>query len=154
MPLDFNKYAQKGNEMVNRLAVKLGDEKDVHRAARILRSVLRALRNHLTVEESMQLLAQLPMALKGVYVDGWKFNGPQVRIHTMNDFAAEVIKEEGNISWRDFSMPEEIIAAIRAVWETLAEYVSEGELEDIAGVMPKKIQHEFRSWLPAESVKN
>ena len=68
MALDFEKYAAKGNEFLNRLAENLGDEDRAH-AARILRSTFRGLRNHLTVEESFQLLAQLPMALKSVYVE-------------------------------------------------------------------------------------
>jgi hypothetical protein len=43
-----------------------------------------------------------------------------------------------------------LFTAVRAVWETLAEYVSEGEMEDIAGVLPKQIQLETRSWLSVE----
>lgn len=148
MSLDFNKYAQKGNEMLNRLAVKLGDGNDVHRAGRVLRSTLRVFRNHLTFEESMQLMAQLPMALKGVYVDSWTLNKHADRIHTIEDFIAEVIREEGNVSWRDFSSREEAIAIVRAVWETLAEYISEGEMENMLDVLPKQIRQEFRSWLP------
>jgi len=57
MPLDFEKYAMKGNEFVNLLAKNLGDETGRARARRILRSVFRTLRNHLTLEESSDLLA-------------------------------------------------------------------------------------------------
>lgn len=150
MILDFNRYAQKGNEFVNRVAVKLYDDTDVARAGRIVRGVFHTFRNHLTVEESMQLLAQLPMALKGVYVDGWVLSKKYDRVRNIYEFAAELIKEEGISSWRDFSDTEEAIAAVRAVWETIAEYVSVGELENMLDVLPQPLQQDLRSWLPEE----
>jgi len=52
--------------------------------------VFHALRNWLSHEESFQLLAQLPMALKGVYVDGWKFDKAFNRLSHINDFLDEV----------------------------------------------------------------
>ncbi|HPM32772.1 MAG TPA: DUF2267 domain-containing protein [Chryseolinea sp.] len=63
--LDFEKYAMKGNEFLHALAVNLKDSDRAH-AARIVRSTFRVLRNRLSVEESLQLIAQLPMALKSV----------------------------------------------------------------------------------------
>jgi uncharacterized protein (DUF2267 family) len=72
MALDFEKYAAKGNEFVRLVAEDLQVSHD--RAGRIIRAVFHALRNRLNHEESFQLLAQLPMVLKGVYVDGWHFD--------------------------------------------------------------------------------
>jgi uncharacterized protein (DUF2267 family) len=65
MTLDFEKYAMKGNEFLNHLQVNLETPDRAH-AGRILRSTFRVLRNHLTFEESLQLLSQLPMAIKSV----------------------------------------------------------------------------------------
>lgn len=147
MSVDFMKYAHKGNEFLNRLSVRLGDPDNKDRAGRILRSVLHTLRDHITVEESMQLLAQLPMALKGVYVDGWKLNGHHDRVHSLDSFMAEVVRTEGPGSWRDFSSPEETAQAVKAVWETLNDYVTDQELEDVAGLMPKAIKEQLIDWL-------
>ena len=72
MSIDFEKYAIKGNEFVSLITNALSVPKE--RAGRIIRAVFHSIRNRLTHEESFQLLAQLPMSLKGVYVDGWKFN--------------------------------------------------------------------------------
>jgi uncharacterized protein (DUF2267 family) len=149
MPIDFEKYAAKGNEFMNQLAKKLGDESDRIHAARILRSTFRVLRKHLTQEESMQLLAQLPMALKSVYVEGWKINQAHSRIKTIEDFAAEVIQEEGNAAWRDFSNVEEAIQDVRAVIETLTSYVSREEMEEAFGTLPKEIKEVFITWIPS-----
>ena len=138
MALDFEKYAAKGNEFLNRLAENLGDEDRAH-AARILRSSFRVLRNHLTVEESFQLLAQLPMALKSVYVEGWRLNDHQ-KIKTIDDLVVEMVQEEGNSAWRDFADKDEIIDALRAVIDTLKLYVSSGEINQALGTLPRKVQ--------------
>ena len=138
MPLDFEKYAMKGNEFLNRLAENLGDEDRAH-AARILRSSFRVLRNHLTVEESFQLLSQLPMALKSVYVEGWRLNDHR-KIKTIDDLVVEMIQEEGNSAWRDFADKDQVIDTLRAVIDTLKLYVSSGEIKQALGTLPRKIQ--------------
>lgn len=148
MPLDFESYAQKGNEFVNLLMKNLGAEDERERPARILRAVLRTLRNHLSLEESSDLLAQLPMAIKAVYVDGWRMTQPHQRVRTMQEFADEVLKQHGPNSWRDFSSPEEVVFAVRAVIETLAEYVSTGELEQAFASLPQELRDQFRVWIP------
>ncbi|MDV3307438.1 MAG: DUF2267 domain-containing protein [Cyclobacteriaceae bacterium] len=148
MALDFESYAQKGNEFVNLLMKNLGAEDERDRAARILRSVLRTLRNHLSLEESSDLLAQLPMAIKAVYVDGWRMTGERKRINTMQEFANEVLKQHGSTAWRDFSNPEEVMVGVRAVIETLAQYVSVGELEEAFASLPKELREQFMVWIP------
>ncbi|HEX7015298.1 MAG TPA: DUF2267 domain-containing protein [Cyclobacteriaceae bacterium] len=148
MPLDFENYAQKGNEFVNLLMKNLGAEDERDRAARILRAVLRTLRNHLSLEESSDLLAQLPMAIKAVYVDGWRMTQPHERVSTMQEFANEVLKQHGATAWRDFSNPDEVVFAVRAVIETLADYVSVSELEQAFGSLPKELREQFKVWIP------
>jgi uncharacterized protein (DUF2267 family) len=107
----------KGNEFVNLLAHRLGDT-DRDRAARILRSVFRALRKHLTVEESMELLSHLPMALKGVYVDGWKITGNHTFLDAMN-LPEEIVREDGMFSNQDFQTEEDAVQALMAVIEMI-----------------------------------
>ncbi len=145
--MDFNKYAAKGNEFLNRLAENLGNPDNRDHAARVLRSTLHVIRDYITIEESIQLLAQLPMMLKAVYVEGWSTAEKNTRIKTIDDFAAEVIHRDGNSAWRDFSNRDEVIQHIRKVIETLASYVSSGELEDVFSVLPKEIQRTFQLWL-------
>jgi uncharacterized protein (DUF2267 family) len=147
MTLNFEKYAAKGNEFVNKVADRLGDVENRDRAGRVLRSVLRALRNRLSVEESLQLISQLPMAIKAVYVEGWKAHHEFYRIKTLDDFCEEVMKEDGLAAWRDFSSMEEAKEAIEAVMKTLADYVTAGELHDIIDLMPKEIKQHFMVWV-------
>lgn len=71
MPLNFEKHAQKGNKFVKDVATALGDKSDTAKAGRMVVAVLHTLRSHLTAEENLKFLSQLPMALKGVYVHRW-----------------------------------------------------------------------------------
>lgn len=138
MALDFEKYVMKGNEFLHQLEEKL-ENKDRTHAARILRSTFRVLRNHISMEESLELLSQLPMAIKSVYVDGWQIKDHK-RIKTVQDFCNEIIHEEGNAAWRDFSSNEDILSAVRAVLDTMSQYVSPEEMEQAIHTLPKKIQ--------------
>lgn len=148
MTLDFEKYAMKGNEFIHQLEANLGSPDRGH-AGRILRTTLRVLRNHLTFEESLQLLSQLPMAIKSVYVDGWK-KGEHQRLKTVDDFLIEIIREDGNSAWRDFSNKGEILEAVRAVIETMRIYVSPEEMDQALGTLPRKIQSAFANSDPVE----
>jgi uncharacterized protein (DUF2267 family) len=120
MALYFEKYAMKGNEFVNLLAHRLGDGNDRARAARILRSVFRALRNHLSIEDSTELISHLPMALKGVYVDGWKINQASHRTIDVMNLPAEIMREDGYLSKYDFKDDEEVMDALKTVLELIA----------------------------------
>lgn len=139
MVLDFERFAMKGNEFLHQLEANLGSEDRSH-AARILRSTFRVLRNHMTPEESLHLIAQLPFAIKGAYVDGWTLRD-HYRIHSIEDFIAEILDEEGKAAWRDFSSPSEILACVVAVIETLKLYVSEDELKQAFNTLPESLRN-------------
>ncbi len=147
MAINFEKYAAKGNEFIHILAEKLGNRDDEGRAGRVLRCVLRALRSHLTTYESMHLLAQLPMALKGIYVDGWKPDLHVQRVRSVRDFADEVMQQDGGAAERDFEDREDAVKAIRAFIETLQLYVSHEQLEDAFGTLPEELKKTFTGWL-------
>lgn len=55
MPLNFNKQAEKGEKFLNELVLELGNKTNKSKAGRILRSVFKTLRNHLTIEENFTL---------------------------------------------------------------------------------------------------
>lgn len=141
MLLEFEKYAMKGNEFIHRLGSNLGSNDRAH-AARILRSTFRVLRNHLTFEESLQLLSQLPMVIKSVYVDGWT-KGQHKKIKTVDDFLIEIIKEDGDAVLVDFWSKEEMLDSVRAVIDTMRLYVSAGEMDQALATLPIPIQAIF-----------
>jgi uncharacterized protein (DUF2267 family) len=138
MSLDFDKYAAKGNEVLNMLAEDLTVPRD--KAGRILRAVLFAIRNHISVDESLQLISQLPMALKGVYVDQWDPWHSFHRIHHIEEFVSEVLKYDKTTAGDDFGDEESARLAIQAVFRTLSYYLSEKEFRDIIAVLPGELK--------------
>ena len=145
MSLEFNQYAAKGNEILAQLDKELGDQGKEH-AGRVLRSVLHAIRNRIPPQESLQLVAQLPMALKGIYVDGWKMATVHKAVKTLDDLADEIIAEGGRTAWRDFTSKADALLALRSVMKVLSQFISAGEWKDIAAVMPEHLQSEVRAW--------
>jgi uncharacterized protein (DUF2267 family) len=73
MAINFNKYAEEGNLFVKNLAKSFGHPDEIGPTGIVLRAVLHTLRDRITISESLSLIAQLPMFLKAVYVDTWKF---------------------------------------------------------------------------------
>ena len=138
MSLDFEKYAVKGNEFVRLIVEELEVPRD--KAGRIIRAVFHALRNRLSHEESFQLLAQLPMSLKGVYVDSWRFDKDFNRISHINDFLDEVRQEDGGLTGYDFGNNSKAGVAVASVFKALNYFVSEGEMNDIIDVMPTELK--------------
>ena len=134
MSIDFEKYAYMGNEVVHLVSDELSIPKD--KAGRVIRAVFHSLRNRLTHEESFQLLAQLPMSLKGVYVDGWKFAKDFNRITHIADFLEEVRKEDGRLAEFDFGDLQNTKTAIAAVFKALKYFVSDDEMQDIMDILP------------------
>jgi uncharacterized protein (DUF2267 family) len=136
--MDFAKYASKGNEIINKISSQATIPEN--KAGRILRASLHALRNRISIDESFHLLAQLPLVLKGIYVDGWRPNQPFERIKHMQDFLDEVrAMDTGNAAY-DFGNDEKAKQLIGVVFQVMQEYISEGEFEDVLGHLPPEIR--------------
>src|SRR5690348_6046757 len=91
MPFNFNKHAAKGNKLLKDLVAELGTNTSAKKAVNILSSTFIALRNHLTLQENFQLLAQLPVALKGIYVHNWSPGKKHDVSRKRNDFIMEYL---------------------------------------------------------------
>lgn len=139
MSLHFYSYARKGYEFIDEVARELKSG-DSDKAGRMTRSVLRALRHRLTIEESFHLLAQLPMALKGIYVDGWKVSLNFRQLDHVSDFISEVVKEDDNSAWRDFSNENDVKDAIIAVFKVLSRHITDEEMKELLEVLPEDLQ--------------
>jgi len=69
-------------------------------------------------------MATLPMALKGVYVDGWRFDKDFNRIRHLNDFLDEVRLEDGELAGYDFGDNSKARIAVASVLKALNFFVS------------------------------
>ncbi|MDP3555983.1 MAG: DUF2267 domain-containing protein [Bacteroidota bacterium] len=144
MPLNFKKYAEKGDKFLKELAHNLGDDNNLEQAGRALQTTFKTLRSYLTIEENFQLMAQLPMALKSVYIMEWNPNSKAKIKKSKKGFMEEFMKNGGPSAWRDFSDLQEGEFALLSVLNTMRKYVSKGEFKDIEAVLPAQIKEIIR----------
>jgi uncharacterized protein (DUF2267 family) len=115
------------------LAEELGTD-DSQYAAAVLRAVLHALRDRLTVEEAAQLAAQLPTLIRGVYYEGWRPGATRHLAHSVDEFLEHVAGEA------HLAGETEASHAVAAVARLLAHHISEGELADVIATFPAKLR--------------
>lgn len=143
MALNFPKYVQKAEEFIGEVAFELGDPTDKVKAARVLRAVFHAFRDWVTPAESLQLISQLPMFIKAIYVDGWKIKDSGQHNRHLGDFI-EAVREADDIRNNgDFVTDYEAKEAIQAVFRVLKNHVSEGEVHDLIAVLPGEMKGVF-----------
>ena len=139
MALNFTQFAKEANSFLKNYTkeMNLGDNTD--KAGRILSSILHALRDVITTEESLNLISQFPMFLKAVYVNGWTIQKKE-KIKTMTEFIDLVRKYDGVTSVHDFESDELAENYIDTTFILLRKYISLGELEDIRTSLPKNLK--------------
>lgn len=137
--MDFTKYAAKGNIILDEVAEELGFEGNRDLAGRMLRAVLHTLRERLTIQQSFQLMAQLPMMIKALYVEGWKYQEKPYRIKHVGEFIKNVIHEDFPAGHHDISTAKDGENAIKAVLKVIRRHVSEGEIKDILAGLPEEL---------------
>ena len=141
MSLNFNQYATEGNTFIKNYAkeMNLGENRD--KAGSILTAILHALRDIIPPAESLQLIAQLPMFLKAVYVNGWTLKKEKPKIRRMPEFIELVRKHDGPAAINDFEYSDEVAERyIDVTFIYLRKYVSLGEMEDIRNSLPKDLK--------------
>ena len=143
MALNFNKYAQEGNECMKNLATKQGHPDQIPRTGIILRAVMHTLRERLTISENLHLMAQLPMFLKAVYVDNWKYREKPLQLSTLDEFTEEVKKYQSQYGENEFNWEKHTKDIVSIVLQELVTYVSKGESEHIKAQLPKELEEFF-----------
>lgn len=138
MALNFNQFATEANVFLKRYTKELELE-DTGQAGRILSATLHGLRDVISIEESLQLIAQFPMFLKAVYVNGWTSRKKE-KIKTMTEFIDLVRKYDGLTSIHDFKSDELAENYIHTTFIMLRDYISLGELEDLRSELPKDLK--------------
>lgn len=140
MALNFNKYVTDGEHFVKAVATELGHPSDIAKGGRILRAVLHAFRDRISVAESLQLIAQLPMLIKALYVDGWRLKNEARSLRHLGDFIEAVREAGGRATLNDFVTDYEVEHAVQAVFKVLKDQVSEGEIRDILVTLPAELR--------------
>ena len=129
----FDTTVHKTHIWLNDIMQELGWE-DRYKAYVGLRTTLHALRDRLTVEETAQLAAQLPMLIRGLYYEGWDPTGKPQKVRHKEAFLTSIRDHFRN----DPRVNAEQVA--RAVLKVLTQHVSEGEIADVKHLFPTELR--------------
>ena len=132
----FDSTLQKTHIWINDVMGELDWKDEQHRAYLGLRTVLQALRDRLTIEESAQLAAQLPMLIRGFYYEGWNPTGKPVKERHKEEFLAHV----ADAFRRDEIGKVDPESMTRAVFRVIAKHVTPGEIEDVKLSLPAELR--------------
>jgi len=108
---------------------------DRREAYRVLRAFLHAIRDRLTVAEAVDLGAQLPIVLRGVYYQDWR---PGRRVDARGDLDSFLrdFAREGRLSTECT-----VGFAAEAVLHVLRSHISDGEVDGVLTVLPSDVRN-------------
>lgn len=138
-PHAFDRAVQSGNLWLKDIE-KAGRLRSRFQAYAVLRSVLHALRDCLPPAEAVKFSAQMPMLIKGVFYDGWKFAPKPLRL-SRDEFRSYVhrgLNDEGGV------VPA---IALKAVLFALRRHISPTVLETLQLVLPREVRSEVHAAL-------
>lgn len=139
--LDFDKHRNEANAFINELSTDLGHPEEQRRVYNILKAVMHALRDRITISESFDVMAQLPFFLKAVYVDQWKYSEkPPRNYDTIEEMKQAVKDEQAKRGETEFDWNEGTEEIIAAVFNHLKKYFTDGQVEHIRDQMPKEVK--------------
>lgn len=127
----FDTTVAETNVWLNELQARLHpcSRQDAYTA---LRAALQTLRDHLPPEGVLSLSAQLPLLLRGVYLEGWTALKPDTHDRSLEGFCTEL----------DARLPESFgwsaSDTARAAYAVLSDHVSSGERRKLVAQLPTR----------------
>lgn len=131
--MNFEEYASEGNRIIHEVAYELGTDRN--QAARITRAVLHAIRDRIPADDAIEFAQGLPMALKGVFIDGYDISRTPIRIRSREKFIDFIYSKGGPSSPIDFPERESVEEALHAVFVVLERNMDYGQVQQIKNLM-------------------
>lgn len=99
----------------------------------VLRAVLHQLRDRLTVEEAVDLGAQLPVMVRGVYFEGWRPHKVPRKLRSrqafLDELSDQLLPHTYPVDW-----------AVSAVFDLMTHHCDPGEINDVIGQLPDDLK--------------
>ena len=124
---------EKTHAWLTELSEELGVEDDNY-SYRVLRGVLHALRDRLSVDVMAQLAAQLPTLIRGIYYESWDPSHLPTRAHEVDAFLERVVHEAHLESEIEASF------AVSAVMRVLQAHLTPGTMDAARAVLPESLR--------------
>lgn len=106
-----------------------------HHAYSALRAVLHALRDQIPAESAVQLGAQLPLLVRGIYYEGWRMGRGEKPGRHVEEFLAVVSEELPP------QFPHDTRGTTIAVFDLLWKELDPGETAKVIGLLPEPLRH-------------
>jgi len=110
-----------------------GELADEAAAYAVLRSVLHQLRDRLTLEEAVDLGAQIPLMVRGLYYEGWRPHTVPRKIRSrqafLDELSDDLLPHTYPVDW-----------AVSTVFALLAHHCDPGEIADVIGQLPDDLK--------------
>lgn len=130
----FDRTLHATHGWLNDLNDELGWD-DKRKVLQALRVTLHALRDRLSVEQSGNFSAQLPLLLVGLYYENWMPSTVPHKERTKEAFLTHILSQLQEI---DPDVDSEDV--VRSVFKVIAKKVSAGEVENIRSMLPKPLK--------------
>jgi uncharacterized protein (DUF2267 family) len=128
----LDKTVQTTNIWLDEIMGEIGPDRQV--AWHSLRAVLHALRDRLPLDQAAHLGAQLPIVIRGLYYDQWHPANTPEKERSQDEFIARI-----NDKLRD-TRPLDPRDVARAVFRTISNHVSPGQVEKVRQSLPGDIR--------------
>lgn len=145
VPATVSHAVQQSQEWLKALC-EAGDYSGETEALAVLRAVLHQLRDRLTPQEAVDLGAQLPLIVRGIYYEGWRPSKTPEKIRSQDEFL------EG-VSGKLVPHPIGAEPATRDVFALLAATLDGGEIADVIGQLPAGIKALWPDEAQAQAAK-
>lgn len=129
----FQETSQTSSAWIRQIADTLGID-DEQQAYHLLRSTLWALRDRLLPDDAVDLAAQLPVLIRGLYYEGWRLADVPVKLRSRGDFLQRVAAH-----YRARPLPD-LEAGVRAVLSVLGRNIDFGETFALLRVLPEELR--------------
>ncbi len=140
MAFNLEQQVQTSNAFINELSATLKASEE--QTERMVRDALHTLRDVISIGESLDLIAQFPLFLKAVYVNGWS-GAVKSKIDTMDQFMAR-LAEQGANNRSDFADNRESARQqVEVIYNFLGKYLSEGQAQDVIANLPADLKPLF-----------
>lgn len=121
------------HEWINELSERL-EFASKRNTLHLLRATLHHIRDHLRLDETAQISAQLPTLIRGFFFEGWMPKNTPIKERKSDDFIAYISEQMADSE--EYCGVEDI----KCVFKLLNGRISRGEIEAIRTSIPKSIR--------------
>ncbi|HYC86368.1 MAG TPA: DUF2267 domain-containing protein [Chryseosolibacter sp.] len=135
---DYEQYGTPAKHMLKKIAAELNAPEDLLQAVWITRSVFMAIRDVISLDDSVKLIERLPEDIRMLYTDGWDRSISRKRYETAENFY-NAVRNHSETLPLDFFDDTQTRQVIQAVFKVLRTTVDAELLDEIKDQLPSAL---------------